>query len=142
MNRTATCILLHFDLDYDLKHEGPCGSTMPTARYIVTYGAFDPKLGHSPLLSRQWLPSQHEPEALILAWKGETIPAGCDAADRLLHGMLTHPATPDPEERCAATVRAVLAGSEEARGYLETMFDPLGEILVLDIDPMAGLLPY
>ena len=80
--------------------------------------------------SRRWIRAW-TPDAIVLAWDGEIERAGCDAADWLLYDALTHPIESGPEVRCVTAARMALAGDEAALGWLESRFDPVGEIIAL-----------
>lgn len=83
-----------------------------------------------PASTRWFLGRSHSQVSIVLAWHGKLVAPGCDHADWLLHGLLTEPATVQPEVRCAAAVVSALAGGG-GLGWLEDRFSPLGEIITI-----------
>ena len=57
-----------------LFREGPCGAKPPTVTYCGIGGDGRPS----------WQSGLWVPEALVLAWEGEPVPAGCDRAHRIM----------------------------------------------------------
>jgi hypothetical protein len=81
----------------------------------------------SPEVS-EWLPGAFSSlHAVVLAWDGKPVYAGCDWADRARHGLETASSPLDPRS-CAPAVRSALLDGGPALQWLRDHFCRLGTI--------------